>query len=108
MPTKVIGFLGVAKYDIVRGMAALLQGMGFRILVVDMTAMQFTVCSIPAVAHQGMVEFCEIHYGVDPDEKMLNEWIDTGGYDYVLLDVDCNTDKLDTVSYGRIYYSWIL
>lgn len=104
MSTKIIGLVGIEKYDIVRGLSCMLKGMGNRVLVVDMTRLQHTMNSIPAFAHQGLVEFGEVHFGGGLAVAEVNTWIADGNYDYILLDADLGEELLRSFACDRMFY----
>lgn len=104
MATKVIGLVGAEKYDIVRCLADLLHGLGYRILVVDATWLQYTMSSVPPFLKHDLVEFCEIHFAASPEVELLKSWELSERYDYILLDADLGETLIKVFTCFQVFY----
>jgi hypothetical protein len=85
MRSKMIGFVGIEKYEIIHYLSRILFHLQQKVLLLDQSSERALACSIP-VLYPGNKEIMDYN-GVDVAEGLSTEAIGWLDYDYILVDL---------------------
>lgn len=101
MSARLMGFVGVDKYDIIHYLASTLTVLNKRVLVVDSSMHGSITCTMPSIyrCERGIFNYRDFDVVLHPDFSM----IDFNQYDFVLVDFGFDIKNRDMVRMHEVY-----
>lgn len=104
MSIKIVGFIGIDKYDIISYLAQLAGMYKKKVLVADYTSLQATMCTLPSEDYEEVLHYRSADYRSSPSAGEIERYIMEEEYDFIFMDLDFNIGK-NVIKYcTQIYF----